>query len=331
MECDFFYKETNECYFCKGTRLNFHSKANYWKIVELNFAECENCGLIFANPMPRMEIVGEGNRALNILHGSRGTLSQYRGGKEFALILRRISDTGIFLDIGCAEGIFLKAVEENSHWKAEGVEIIDSAVEFARNRLGISVHKGTLETMENAEERYSYIRMNNVIEHVQNPLSFVKKANQILKRNGRVYCSTPNGVQDSQVLKVANKRGFKINLLENHFFYYPPKTLREIFKTSGFQITHSYSEDISHSLQDFGILSKFNYEPDRDEFNLTYYKDKTNINFSVSEDELNSYFNHPSVKNWKILANRYKREIFRFRFPYYIPLGHQQHIYARKK
>ena len=330
MDPKFYNKEIDKCYFCGGTNLNFHSKAKYWQVINLNFVECDDCGLIFANPMPGMEIVNKGNRALNILHKSRGTLSQYRGGKEFAFKLKRIRKSGVFLDIGCAEGIFLKAIEENSKWKAEGVEIIKSAVEFARKRLGLKIHQGTLESLKNSEGRYNYIRMNNVIEHVQNPVSFLIKANQILSKEGRVYCSTPNGVQDGHVLKTANKRGYIINLLENHFFYYPPKTLRNIFKSCSFKIAHSYSEDVSHSLQDFGITRKFNYESEKDEFNLDFYDDKSNVDFIISDEELNSYKNHLSVSKWRIKLNNYRREIFRFRFPYYIPLGHQQHIYARK-
>jgi len=322
--------EIKECPFCNSTNFKDYARARYWQTVRLNFLECSNCGLIFANPMPGMDIVSEGNRALNIIHTSRGTLSQYRGGKEYAFTLQKIKKRGILLDIGCAEGIFLKGIEDNSDWKAEGVEIIKSAVDFANNVLKVKVSYGTLDSLENRDKYYDHLRMNNVIEHVQDPVLFLKKAHSILNINGTIYCTTPNGIQDGSILKVANKKGFEINLLENHFFYYPPKTLRNIFEFCGFKIIKSYSEDISHSLKDFGIIPGIKKSSLNNEYILENYKNRLNTEFSIDMAEINSYKKHPSLKTWKILFNKYKKEIFRFRFPYYLPIGHQQHIYAQK-
>jgi 2-polyprenyl-3-methyl-5-hydroxy-6-metoxy-1,4-benzoquinol methylase len=321
---------STSCYFCKSNNLQAFASATYWQSIKLNFVKCLDCGLIFVNPMPSLEIIYEGNRALNILHTSRGTLSQYRGGKEYSFTLNKIKEKGVLLDIGCAEGIFLKGIEDNSDWKAEGLEIIKSAVDFANEKLNVKVFHGTLESLNNKENYYDHLRMNNVIEHVQDPVVFLNKAFSILKKGGTIYCTTPNGVQDGAILKVANKHGFEINLLENHFFYYPPKTLRNIFKSCGFKIIHSYSEDISHTLKDFGLLPSIKRLEDDERHTLDFYKNKTNTQFSISLDEINSYKNHPSVNKWKILIEKYRKEIFRFRFPYYLPLGHQQHIFAKK-
>jgi 2-polyprenyl-3-methyl-5-hydroxy-6-metoxy-1,4-benzoquinol methylase len=318
------------CYFCSSRNLGPHSEATYWKEFPLNFVECSDCGLIFANPMPSIETVKEGNRALNIYHVSRGTISQYRGGKEFSIFLRSIKPNGIMLDVGCAEGIFLLGIEENSSWKAEGIEIIKSAVEFARKRLGLIVYEGTLDTLEYLSDKYDFIRMNNVIEHVQNPVSFLQIANKLLKKGGRVYCSTPNGFQDGHVLKEANKRGIKINLLENHFFYYHPKTLAKIFKACGFKIQKAYCEDIKHSLNNFGLLPWFRYS--RKTYNISFssFKDKTNKEFEISDDEIKSYKNDPSLKPWRFAFERNKKRIFQIHFPAFLAMGHQQHIFAEK-
>ena len=172
--------------------------------------------------------------------------------------------------------------------------------------------------------------MNNVIEHVQDPVIFLKKTNRILKKGDTVYCTTPNCVQDGAVLKVANRRGLKVNLLENHFYYYPPKTLRNIFKHCGFKIIHAFCEDIGHSLKDFGIRPRSAKAEADDAYNLDSYDKKPDNNFSLRIHEINTYKNHPTAKTWRILFHRYRKEIFRFRFPYFFPIGHQQHIYARK-
>jgi 2-polyprenyl-3-methyl-5-hydroxy-6-metoxy-1,4-benzoquinol methylase len=325
------------CYFCSGSNFKPHSRATYWKEFDLNFVECSDCGLIFANPMPNIETVREGNRALNIHHVSRGTLSQYRGGKEFSIFLRSIKPEGIMLDVGCAEGFFLLGIEENSAlpdgkagWKAEGVEIIESAVEFANKQLGLHVYPGTLDSLENLQEKYDFIRMNNVIEHVQDPVKFLQITNTLLKKGGRVYCSTPNGFQDGYVFKTANKHGIKVNLLENHFFYYHPKTLVKIFESCGFKVQKAYCEDISHSLNNFGLLPWFRYSRKTYNLSLSSFKDKTNEEFKISDEEIRSFKNDPSLKPGRLRFNSFKKKLFQIRFPAFLPLGHQQHIFAEK-
>jgi predicted SAM-dependent methyltransferase len=173
--------------------------------------------------------------------------------------------------------------------------------------------------------------MNNVIEHVQHPIQFLKKAHQLLKPSGRVYCSTPNGFQDGRFLKTANKRGIKINLLENHFFYYHPQTLRKMFEACGFKILKSYSEDVSHSLNDFGMLPWFKYPRETQNLKLSAFANKANIDFYISDEEIHSFKNHPQGKSWRFWLNGFKREFFKLKFPVSIPLGHQQQIYAERR
>lgn len=318
------------CYFCNGSDFCPHSEATYWLDFPLHFVECRTCRLIFANPMPSLQTIQAGNRALNIHHRSRGTLSQYRGGKEFALALNPIAPAGILLDVGCAEGFFLLGVKENSPWQAEGVEIIDGAVEFARKRLGLTVHHGTLDTLENIAGRFDFIRMNNVIEHVQHPVRFLEKARQLLKPGGRIYCSTPNGFQDGHFLKTANRRGFKFNLLENHFFYYPPQTLRRLFEVGGFKIIKHYAEDLSHTLNDFGLSPRFKYPRENQTLNLAAFQNKSNEDFVISDEEIHAFKNHPALKTWKLRFHKFRKELFNVKLPPVFPLGHQQEIYALK-
>jgi SAM-dependent methyltransferase len=178
--------------------------------------------------------------------------------------------------------------------------------------------------------RFDFIRMNNVIEHVQHPIRFLEKAHQLLKTSGRVYGSTPNGFQDGRFLQTANQRGFKFNLLENHFFYYQPRTLRKMFEACGFRVIKHHIEDVSRSLNDFGILPWFKYPYENQTLNLTAFKNKTNEDFAISDEEIHSFKNHPQLKIWKLRLNKFRKDFFRINFPARFPLGHQQQIHAEK-
>jgi 2-polyprenyl-3-methyl-5-hydroxy-6-metoxy-1,4-benzoquinol methylase len=318
------------CYFCGSGEFIPHSNAKFWKIVDLNFVECRSCGLIFCNPMPSLDVIIKANEALNIVQVSRGTVSQYRGGKQLTYKLKKIKEKGILLDIGCAEGFLLKGVEDNSHWKAEGLDIIKTAVEFANNELGVKVYFGVLEELDGCVERFDYLRMNNVIEHVQDPFRFLKKANRILKTGGYVWCSTPNGVQDGAVHKTANKQGTVLNLLENHFFYYKPRTLKKMYEACGFKILNSYCEGIKHSLTDFGLVPGAKIKGIFEEYNLDDYKDKKNIKFKFTKEDIEEMRHNASLKNYKLKFDLFVNYISRVRFPSVIPVGHQQNILAEK-
>lgn len=322
--------EFKTCCFCGFADFLPHSKARFWSIADLNFVECKKCGLIFCNPMPTLEVIIKANDALNIVHGSRGTISQYRGGKQFVYKLNRIREKGILLDVGCAEGFFLKGIEDNSRWKAEGLDIIKSAVDFANNELKVKVHLGIIEDLKNCDERYDFVRMNNVIEHVQNPVTFLQKTNQILRKKGLVWCSTPNGVQDGAVLKTANRQGNALNLLENHFYYYKPRTLKNIFESCGFKIIKSYCEGYKHTLTDFGLLPGSVIKGIFEDYNLEDYKDKENVVFKFSKQEIENLYNDKSLKGYKLKFDLFINKVTRIKLPSVIPIGHQQNILAMK-
>ncbi len=318
------------CYFCQSRDLKNHSRAVYWQTLDLHFVKCQKCGLVFANPMPDMEAIILGNQALSLFHGSRGTISQYRGGKIFSLMLNRLRPSGVLLDVGCAEGFFLLGIEENSGWKAEGVEIVPSAVQFANNRLHVKVYESTLDNLEGLREQYDFIRMNNVIEHVQNPVIFLKKAYHFLKPGGIVYCSTPNGFQDGQRLRAANDRGIIINLLENHFFYYLPSTLCKMFRSCGFNVLKAYCEDVRHTLSNLGLLPWFRYPQKTQSLKMTDLIHGTDRPIQITDQEIANLKDHPGLETWRLTMQRIRDEYFRLKFPPFFPLGHQQHILARK-
>jgi 2-polyprenyl-3-methyl-5-hydroxy-6-metoxy-1,4-benzoquinol methylase len=323
-------RPVERCYFCLSRDFKPHSRGVYWQTLPLDFVQCRQCGLIFANPIPNFYTVIEGNRAINMIQKTRGTLTQYRGGKEFTLLLKRYKNSGILLDVGCAEGFFLLGVEENSEWKAEGVDILPSAVKFANERLGVKVYEGTLSSLEGVDRYYHFIRMNNVIEHVFNPVAFLQKAYRLLQSSGMVYCSTPNGFQEGHHRRAANQRGLVLNLLENHFFCYLPKTLCEIFKACGFKIVKSYCEDVRHTLNNLGLLPWFRYARQTQHFKLSDFETGNDNRLTITDEEIHRFKSHLSLKTWRLYCRWIQKECLRLKFPPFLPIGHQQHIWAQK-
>lgn len=94
------------------------------------------------------------------------------------------------LDVGCGNGDYLVLASE-AGWEVKGVEPDPKALEVARSR-GLDVVQGSIEEVTQTEDLFDVITMSHVIEHVHDPVHFVKQAYKCLKPGGILYIDTPN-------------------------------------------------------------------------------------------------------------------------------------------
>jgi len=98
---------------------------------------------------------------------------------------------GRLLDIGCGDGSFL-ALMRDLGWKVVGLEPDPVAAKGARERFLIPVVEDTLEDARLPHRSFDVITLNHVIEHVYDPVSFLKECRRVIKPGGRVVITTPN-------------------------------------------------------------------------------------------------------------------------------------------
>lgn len=99
-----------------------------------------------------------------------------------------------FLDTGCFEGHLLDRIREHTPWQAAGLEPNDRAVETARGK-GHEVWQGHAEhAVETVPENRSFdvVFMGQSIEHVDDPLSVLRRLRLLLAPGGVLVMSTPN-------------------------------------------------------------------------------------------------------------------------------------------
>src|SRR4030095_4805450 len=119
--------------------------------------------VLFVNPF-RLKNV----RSIDTFDRSR---EEEAKGRWFAARLRRWKSMGTFLDVGCATGFFLHGIKTHSAWEVYGTEFGESAVQFARERLGLNVTQGNLVDAHFPEAFFDYVHVNNVLEHVLDPMA----------------------------------------------------------------------------------------------------------------------------------------------------------------
>ncbi len=100
---------------------------------------------------------------------------------------------GRLLDVGCGLGYFVKKAMEYPGWEVCGYEISRSAVNYAKNKLGLSnISQGKVEDSGFQDDYFDIITIWDVIEHIPDPHPVLKYLSNILKQDGILFMHTPN-------------------------------------------------------------------------------------------------------------------------------------------
>jgi len=96
---------------------------------------------------------------------------------------------GRLLDVGCGEGLIMKRIAEESNLDCFGIDISPLAIELAHQRGIFNCEVNSLE--EFLDDNYNFVYMGDLLEHVQNPASALKKAEFWLVDDGILFLSLP--------------------------------------------------------------------------------------------------------------------------------------------
>jgi tetratricopeptide (TPR) repeat protein/glycosyltransferase involved in cell wall biosynthesis len=109
-------------------------------------------------------------------------------------IVSLIPDDSIdILEIGCAAGMTGKEIKKNPDIYVAGVELDHMAAVEAKKHLD-DVFEGNIETIQLPfpEKRFDCIIFADILEHLVNPLTVLKKTRKFLRPDGAVIASIPN-------------------------------------------------------------------------------------------------------------------------------------------
>lgn len=98
----------------------------------------------------------------------------------------------LLLDIGCGSGNFLVELLRDGNWRAIGIDINPYAVQTATSR-GLDIRLGDLMDLEFPTSSFDAVTIWDVLEHVRNPKRTIEEIRRILKPEGYLFLSTPNG------------------------------------------------------------------------------------------------------------------------------------------
>ena len=133
------------------------------------------------------------------------------------------------LEIGCASGFFLSEVRENVK-TATGVELTKEYVKYAVGR-GLDVRESLDEI---TDDSYDLIFMFHVLEHIDDPVKYLKELKRRLSRSGNLIIEVPN-VEDIlvSIYKIKPHLDFYWEIAHN--YYFSKTTLGKVLEDAGYQ------------------------------------------------------------------------------------------------
>jgi len=218
-----------------------------------NYVRCTHCGLVQINPQPVkadvMQRYGDGsgkdyfsyelqNEApflqLQILAFQDSNFDALE--KDlFRLSKEKNTEPPHILDIGCATGALLARLRGRG-WRVTGVEISPSA-EYAQKERGLDIKTVPLEENHFPSSHFDVIHASHLIEHLNDPRSFLNEVYRILKPDGRIFITTPNIAGFQARLFGSRWR----SAIFDHLYLFSVRTLKEILAGSGFAAEGVYT------------------------------------------------------------------------------------------
>ena len=238
------HEVNSPCTVCGGQRSRLlHSVAypDEGYAGPFDMRECEGCGLLFNSP--RL-IDAEIERLYD------GAYSVFRERERDAVrrvamlarqtigVAQQFTDARELLEVGCAKG-YLMALLQARGWSVRGVELASDAAAFTRQRFGLQVFDGTVESWVASAgfKPAPVVLSTDVIEHVTDPLAFLRAMHSAVAPEGWLVLGTPNAASDHRHAQGQHWLGFN----PFHIYLYTRDTLGRLLQQVGFEVVQSYT------------------------------------------------------------------------------------------
>jgi SAM-dependent methyltransferase len=268
-------KKVKNCNLCGNNKFELFEKYS-WKGKSFNFVKCNNCDLLFLNPMPAEKeskvYYGEEYRAryskkwtynpfkkmlmplFKILFRARISRKPF---DRFLLVaffpftlrlektlcregLLGINRTGKVLDVGCSFGSWMSFMEELG-FKAYGCDTDKKCAKFAQKE-GLKVKNYDVLHAKYPSAFFDLVAFRDVLEHTHDPIKNLKEARRIVKEDGFLLIRVPNNISSE------SKRFSRPEDVPYHNYSFTEKTIKNYLEKVGFALKELYPISFGPSL-----------------------------------------------------------------------------------
>jgi ABC-2 type transport system ATP-binding protein len=158
--------------------------------------------------------------------------------------IKRLSDLGEVLELGCGTGYFTEVVAQNAD-HVFATDISDELLERAKIRLNeidnITIQKENCTSTSFSSNQFDTLFMANLIHVIENPSLALQECYRILKDDGVLIITsfTNHGMKPLEIIKL----GFRFMKVwgkpPKHTHRFSPDSLGSLMETAGFTIEES--------------------------------------------------------------------------------------------
>jgi 2-polyprenyl-3-methyl-5-hydroxy-6-metoxy-1,4-benzoquinol methylase len=203
-----------------------------------NVVQCSGCGVQFLDPQPTDEDLERIYTAQYFLNERDSVSPEAVSRLKRATASLYLDHIGRFvkaqgsslLEIGCGTGDFLVEARTRG-FEVFGIEFSSAAAATANERLGsIVVETGEVHETHFGDSSFHVVAFADVIEHVRDPVRFLRQIHRFLRPGGLLFLVTPSIDSWSRRLLGQNWMEYKLE----HLYYFGNESLSYLLKRSGF-------------------------------------------------------------------------------------------------
>lgn len=178
---------------------------------------------------------------------------KYNKDERISKILKLTKNKKV-LHIGCCDHIpLIEEKRKKKQWlhgllvencsKVYGIDINSEGINYLKNNLGINnvecaniIGEDSIEVIQN--EKWDYIILGEILEHVDNPVEFLKKIVQKYNKNiEKMLITAPNIINVKRIMEF--KKGNYEQINSDHKYWFTPFTIFKVAEKAGLNISNS--------------------------------------------------------------------------------------------
>ena len=160
------------------------------------------------------------------------------------------------LEVGCGNGCFAEVVKKSNNAEVWGIELMEAEAEIASKVLDKVLSGECEKHIDDLPDNYfDAIYFNDVLEHLVDPYTVLKKLKSKLSPNGIVISSIPNVRYHNTFLRLLIKKDWKYEdygvMDFTHLRFFTEKSIIRMYVDAGYSIKISEGINKSKSIKPY--------------------------------------------------------------------------------